>query len=65
MNGMNSHSNGDASWHREMRERKALENAAYRKGQEDMHTVMREAWEDSDWLLISNALAEGVKDYGC
>ena len=34
--GMQGHDGGDAAWHREQRERNALEKAAYRKGQEDM-----------------------------
>ena len=36
MGGMQGHDGGDAAWHREQRERNALEKAAYRKGQEDM-----------------------------
>ena len=64
MNGMNSHSNGDAAWNREMRERKALENAAYRKGQMDMRERAATAllYSTGGTYLVTSL---EIKDYGC
>ena len=36
--GMQGHCGGDAAWHREERQRKMLEDAAYIRGAEDMKT---------------------------
>jgi hypothetical protein len=66
MNGMNGHSNGDAAWHREMRERKNIENAAYRKGQEDMRLrTARECAQDNRSAAMANIIMSmEIKDYG-
>ena len=38
LSGMQGHYGGDAAWHREERQRKMLEDAAYIRGAEDMKT---------------------------